>query len=91
MWKSTPLAIGTCLVSGWRLNHNGDLGVTNSGRLLVPRTPEEFIHDGNRNLDALVQASDSTVSARHRDGHFGEVLRASGPMALANPLRFSTK
>ena len=48
-------------------------------------------YDGNGNVTALVKASDGTVSARYEYGPFGELLRATGPMAKANPFRFSTK
>ncbi|MGB4091891.1 MAG: RHS repeat-associated core domain-containing protein, partial [Ruminococcus flavefaciens] len=48
-------------------------------------------YDGNGNITALVKASDGTVSARYEYGPFGELLRATGPMAKANPFRFSTK
>ena len=40
---------------------------------------------------ALVKAADGTSSAVYEYGPFGELLRATGPMAKANPLRFSTK
>lgn len=48
-------------------------------------------YDGNGNVAALVKASDGTVSANYEYGPFGELLRATGPMARANPFRFSTK
>jgi RHS repeat-associated protein len=47
--------------------------------------------DGNGNLAALVNAADGTVAANYEYGPFGEVIRATGPMAKANPFRFSTK
>jgi RHS repeat-associated protein len=47
--------------------------------------------DGNGNVAALVNAADGTVVANYEYGPFGEVLRATGPMAKANPFRFSTK
>jgi RHS repeat-associated protein len=48
-------------------------------------------YDGNGNVAAFVNASDGTVSANYEYGPFGELIRASGQMANANPLRFSTK
>jgi RHS repeat-associated protein len=39
---------------------------------------------------ALVDGSNGSISAQYEYGPFGELIRASGPMA-ANPLRFSTK
>ena len=47
--------------------------------------------DGNGNVAALVNAADGTIVANYEYGPFGEVIRATGPMAKANPLRFSTK
>jgi len=48
-------------------------------------------YDGNGNVAALVNAADGTVVGNYEYGPFGEVIRATGPMAKANPLRFSTK
>src|SRR5207249_4199160 len=48
-------------------------------------------YDGNGNVCALVEGSDGNVSARYEYGPFGELLRGTGPMAKANPFRFSTK
>jgi len=47
--------------------------------------------DGNGNITALVNAADGTSVASYEYGPFGEVIRATGPMAKANPFRFSTK
>jgi YD repeat-containing protein len=47
--------------------------------------------DGNGNVSGLVNAADGTFSAQYEYGPFGEVLRQTGPMAKANPFRFSTK
>src|SRR5207247_2063776 len=47
--------------------------------------------DGNGNIMALVNATNGSVAAEYEYGPFGEVIRASGPMAKANPFRFSTK
>jgi len=47
--------------------------------------------DGNGNLGGLVNAIDGTSLASYEYGPFGEVLRATGPMAKVNPIRFSTK
>ncbi len=48
-------------------------------------------YDGNGNVAGLVRASDGTTVARYDYGPFAEPLRATGPMAAANPMRFSTK
>src|SRR4029077_2195111 len=47
--------------------------------------------DGNGNVMALVKATDGKTSALFEYGPFGEVMRATGPMARINPFRFSTK
>jgi len=47
--------------------------------------------DGNGNVAALISAADSSVAALYEYGPFGELLRATGPMAHANAVRFSTK
>ncbi|MGO8931763.1 MAG: RHS repeat domain-containing protein [Limisphaerales bacterium] len=47
--------------------------------------------DGNGNVVGLVKGADGTVSAQYEYGPFGEVIRATGPMAKASPFRFSTK
>jgi RHS repeat-associated protein len=47
--------------------------------------------DGNGNVAAFVNAADGSVAARYEYGPFGELLRATGPMAKANPIRFSTQ
>jgi RHS repeat-associated protein len=47
-------------------------------------------YDGNGNIVGLVK-SDGSMSAQYEYGPFGEIIRATGPMAKANPIRFSTK
>jgi len=47
--------------------------------------------DGNGNVMALVSMSGGTNCATYEYGPFGEVIRATGPMAKANPFRFSTE
>ena len=47
--------------------------------------------DGNGNVSALINAADGTTLASYEYGPFGELLRATGPMAKLNPFRFSTK
>jgi uncharacterized protein RhaS with RHS repeats len=48
-------------------------------------------YDGNANIMALCKGSDGSWAAQYEYGPFGELIRANGPMAKANPLRFSTK
>jgi RHS repeat-associated protein len=47
--------------------------------------------DGNGNVSALVNAANGVTVANYDYGPFGELIRASGPMAKLNPFRFSTK
>jgi RHS repeat-associated protein len=47
--------------------------------------------DGNGNVSALINAADGTTAAQYEYGPFGEVIRATGPLAKLNPFRFSTK
>jgi len=42
-------------------------------------------------MATLVNAADGTLGAQYEYGPFGEVIRATGPMAKASPLWFSTK
>lgn len=48
-------------------------------------------YDGNGNIVGLAPASGGDWSARYEFNPFGEVIRSTGPMAKANPFRFSTK
>ncbi len=48
-------------------------------------------YDGNGNIMALVNAANGQIVANYEYGPFGEVVRTTGPMAKANPFRFSTK
>jgi RHS repeat-associated protein len=57
---------------------------TNAGSYL-------YCFDGNGNVSALVNAANGTTVGQYEYGPFGEVIRATGPMAKANPFRFSTK
>jgi len=47
--------------------------------------------DGNGDVASLVNTADATLAAQYEYGPFGEVVRMTGPMARANPMRFSTK
>ena len=47
--------------------------------------------DWRGNVTTLVDASSSNVTGQYEYGPFGEAIRATGPMAKANPLRFSTQ
>jgi RHS repeat-associated protein len=50
-----------------------------------------YCYDGNGNVAGLINAADGRLTAQYGYGPFGEVLRATGPVAKANPFRFSTK
>jgi RHS repeat-associated protein len=55
-------------------------------------TTNAFVaYDGNGNVSALVSAATGSTVANYEYGPFGEVIRATGPMAKLNPFRFSTK
>jgi len=46
--------------------------------------------DGNGNVATLVNAANGTLAAQYEYGPFGEVIRATGPMAKLNPFTFGT-
>jgi len=50
-----------------------------------------YCYDANGNVVALVNAANGTVAAQYEYGPFGELIRATGPMAKVNPFMFSTK
>jgi RHS repeat-associated protein len=90
----SPLASFT-----WGLDLSGSpQGAGGVGGLLwmtIPSGPNAgtyfYAYDGNGKVVALVNAADGSVAARYEYGPFGELLRATGPTARANPFRFSTK
>jgi RHS repeat-associated protein len=70
----------------------GILAVTTSS----PSTPDPrhsslFLYDGNGNVVTLASADSAATLATYEYGPFGNTLVASGPLADANPIRFSTK
>jgi RHS repeat-associated protein len=82
----------------WGLDLSGSpQGAGGVGGLLAvayygAQTTNSFVtFDGNGNVAALVNAADGTALAQYEYGPFGEVVRATGPMAKLNPFRFSTK
>ena len=48
-------------------------------------------YDPNGNVMGLVKASDGTVCAQYEYLPYGELVTATGTMAVSNPIRFSTK
>jgi RHS repeat-associated protein len=63
----------------------GLLAIANSG------TNYFASYDGNGNITGLINGTDKSTSARYEYSPFGELIRATGPMAKTNPFRFSTK
>ena len=57
----------------------------NSGRIF------NYFHDGNKNVSDVVDASDGTLAAHYEYAPFGAVTSATGPLAEANPFRFSSE
>lgn len=54
-------------------------------------TTHAYAHDGNGNVTTLANAADSTITASYEYSPFGQVIKAAGPKAIINPIRFSTK
>ena len=50
-----------------------------------------YFHDGNKNVSDVIDASDATLVAHYDYAPFGAVTVATGPMADANPYRFSSE
>lgn len=87
----------------WGLDLSGRLdGAGGVGGLLffsdlspISYSPSPAVHftayDGNGNVRALFSANDGTLTAQYDYDAFGNILRATGPAALANPFRLSTK
>jgi RHS repeat-associated protein len=69
----------------------GLLWVNDASTLNGQPSTHFYAMDGNGNVSALVNAADGTASANYEYGPFAELLRATGPMAEANPFQFSTK
>ena len=79
-------------LSGSEQGAGGVGGLLFESQIAKPQTPNPVYvcYDGNGNVMALV-ATDGTISARYEYSPFGEAVRATGPVAEANPLRWSTK
>ena len=80
----------------WGLDLSGTMqGAGGVGGLLAITDASQGSHfcayDGNGNVAALVKADGAGLAAQYEYGPFGELLRATGPMARANPFRFSIK
>jgi RHS repeat-associated protein len=70
----------------------GLLWVNNSQATGGLPTGIQFVaYDGNGNVSGLTSATEGSNTARYEYGPFGEPLRTTGPLAAANPIRWSTK
>ena len=78
-------------LSGSREGAGGVGGLVKMTSYTPSTTHHFYAYDGNGNVVGLVDASYGTASAQYEYGPFGELLRATGPMAKANAFRFSTK
>ena len=83
----------------WGLDLSGsEQGAGGVAGLLIERqfagpqlaNPQYPCYDGNGNVMALV-ASDGSLAARYDYSPFGDTIRATGPLAEANPFRWSTR
>jgi RHS repeat-associated protein len=64
----------------WMIVHTGSLAGTYS-----------YVHDGNGNVIGLINMADGSIAAHYQYGPFGELLRATGPLATMNHFCFATK
>jgi RHS repeat-associated protein len=70
----------------------GGLVAVSDERTINNQPSVHFVcYDGNGNVQALINAASQSISARYEYSPFGEPLRATGPLAGANPFRWSTK
>jgi len=80
----------------WGTDLSGSMqGAGGVGGLLAENIVTNGVHfvayDGNGNVAALVSATNGAVTANYEYGPFGELIRATGPMAKANPFGWSDK
>jgi len=61
------------------------LAIIHGNRAYIPT------FDGNGNVMTLVDKNTGAVAARYEYSPFGMLLKASGPMAMENPIRFSSE
>ena len=85
---------------GWGLDLSGSMqGAGGVGGLLwidnwpgTSAVEGHFVqHDIRGNVILLWSDADNAATAQYEYGPFGELLRATGPMAKTNPFQFSTK
>lgn len=81
----------------WGLDLSGSLqGAGGVGGLIgVRQHSDSSFHfaafDGNGNVAGLANAADGAITATYEYAPFGDLLRATGPMAKSNSFRFPTK
>jgi RHS repeat-associated protein len=70
-------------------------GAGGIGGLLAVKSTENGTHftafDGNGNVGALASVTNGSQTAQFEYEPFSQMLRTTGPLALVNPFRFSTK
>jgi RHS repeat-associated protein len=69
----------------------GQGGTSGQGGTGGPPVNYVYLYDANGNVGQLVNLADGTLAARYEYDPYGNSLVAEGPMAAANPFRFSTK
>ena len=62
----------------------------------IPEAPAATLtylsaHDGMGNVHAMIKASDGSIATAYEYDASGKTLPESGPYAVANPFRYSTK
>jgi RHS repeat-associated protein len=72
-------------------NREGAGGVGGLLAITSGSTSQLPFSDGNGNIVGTIDAGNGQRTAEYEHGPFGEPIRATGPMANANPFRFSTK
>lgn len=50
-----------------------------------------YCFDGNHNVAMLINSANGTIGAEYECDAFGNILKATGPLAFVNPFVFSTK
>ena len=79
----------------WGLDLSGSLqGAGGIGGLIAANIGTNsclYTYDGNGNVSDLVDSQSGSIAAHYEFSPFGETVVATGPLARANPFRFSTK
>ncbi|MDB6016375.1 MAG: type secretion protein Rhs, partial [Pedosphaera sp.] len=79
----------------WGSDLSGSMqGAGGVGGLLAissPSSAQFTCFDGNGNITALIDSTNSSIVGQYEYGPFGEVIRVTGQTIKANPFGFSTK